>query len=121
MEAENIQNVRIDLQNLYSDGEGTIRFPQGEELEKLKAENPHYLEQGSLDITDPEEITELISVCQESSLADANGLCSSFDGEKDLFAYVTMKNGSQFRINIDLTKLTSRGKELFIGIPVVFQ
>ena len=118
METENIQNVRIDLQNLYSDGEGTIRFPQGEELEKLKAENPHYLEQGSLDITDPEEITELISVCQESSLADANGLCSSFDGEKDLFAYVTMKNGSQFRINIDLTKLTSRGKELFIGIPV---
>jgi len=31
-----------------------------------------------------------------------------------------MKNGSQIRSNLDLEKLTSRGKELFTGIPVAF-
>ena len=90
------------------------------ENEKLKEENPHYSEQGRLDITDSEEIAELIGACQESSLAENNGLCSSFNGDEDLFVYVTMKNGSQIRSNLDLEKLTSRGKELFTGIPVAF-
>ena len=67
-----------------------------------------------------EEIAELIGACQESSLAENNGLCSSFNGDEDLFVYVTMKNGSQIRSNLDLEKLTSRGKELFTGIPVAF-
>ena len=121
MTAKNIQSIRIDLQQLYIDEEGTVKLPQGEELEKLKAENPHYSEPGNLGITDPEEITELIGACQESSLADDNGLCSSFNGDEDLFVYVTMKNGSQFRVNMDLKKLTSQGKELFTGIPVFFE
>lgn len=121
MTAENIQNMRIDLQQLYIDEEGNIKLPQGDDLKKLKEENPHYSEQGNLGITDPEEIAELIGACQESSLADDNGLCSSFNGYEDLFAYVTMKDGSQFRVNMDQTKLTSQGKELFTGIPVVFE
>ena len=113
-------DIRIDLQSLYVGEEGAIRLPQGDELEKLKEENPHYSEQGRLDITDSEEIAELIGACQESSLAENNGLCSSFNGDEDLFVYVTMKNGSQIRSNLDLEKLTSRGKELFTGIPVAF-
>ncbi|MFR2254726.1 MAG: DUF6449 domain-containing protein [Clostridium sp.] len=120
MTAKNIQSTRIDLQSLYVGEEGAIRLPQGDELEKLKEENPHYSEQGRLDITDSEEIAELIGACQESSLAENNGLCSSFNGDEDLFVYVTMKNGSQIRSNLDLEKLTSRGKELFTGIPVAF-
>ena len=120
MTAKNIQSIRIDLQSLYVGEEGAIRLPQGDELEKLKEENPHYSEQGRLDITDSEEIAELIGACQESSLAENNGLCSSFNGDEDLFVYVTMKNGSQIRSNLDLEKLTSRGKELFTGIPVAF-
>ena len=74
----------------------------------------------SEEFTDSEEIAELIGACQESSLAENNGLCSSFNGDEDLFVYVTMKNGSQIRSNLDLEKLTSRGKELFTGIPVAF-
>ena len=120
MTAKNIQSIRIDLQSLYVGEEGAIRLPQGDELEKVKEENPNYSEQGRLDITDSEEIAELIGACQESSLAENNGLCSSFNGDEDLFVYVTMKNGSQIRSNLDLEKLTSRGKELFTGIPVAF-
>ena len=56
MTAKNIQSIRIDLQSLYVGEEGAIRLPQGDELEKLKEENPHYSEQGRLDITDSEEI-----------------------------------------------------------------
>ncbi len=121
MTAENIQNIRIDLQQLYIDEDGNIKLPQGDDLKKLKEENSHYSEPGNLVITDPEEITELIGACQESSLADDNGLCSNFNGDEDLFVYVTMKNGSQFRVNLDLEKLPSRGKELFTGIPVAFK
>ncbi len=121
MTAENIQNIRIDLQQLYIDEDENIKLPQGDDLKKLKEENPHYSEPGNLVITDPEEITELIGACKESSLADDNGLCSNFNGDEDLFVYVTMKNGSQFRVNLDLEKLTSRGKELFTGIPVAFK
>lgn len=121
MTAENIQSIRIDLQNLYTDEKGVIKLPQGYGLEKLKAENPHYSDQGDLYITDPAEIALLTGACQESSLAENNGLCSSFDGGDDLFVYVTMKNRSQFRVNLDLEKLTSAGKELFTGIPVVFK
>lgn len=54
MTAKNIQSIRIDLQSLYVGEEGAIRLPQGDELEKLKEENPHYSEQGRLDITDSE-------------------------------------------------------------------
>ena len=121
MTAENIQSIRIDLQNLYTDENGVVRLPQGDGLEKLKAENPHYSNQGHLYITDPADIALLTGACQESSLAENNGLCSSFDGGEDLFVYVTMKNRSQFRVNLDLEKLTSAGKELFTGIPVVFK
>ena len=66
MTAKNIQSIRIDLQSLYVGEEGAIRLPQGDELEKLKEENPHYSEQGRLDITDSEEIAELIGACQEA-------------------------------------------------------
>ncbi len=51
-DGKNIQSIRIDLQSLYVGEEGAIRLPQGDELEKLKEENPHYSEQGRLDITD---------------------------------------------------------------------
>ena len=102
MTAENIQSIRIDLQNLYTDEKGVVRLPQGDGLEKLKAENPHYYDQGHLYITDPADIALLTGACQESSLAENNGLCSSFDGGEDLFVYVTMKNRSQFRVNLDL-------------------
>ena len=87
---------------------------EGPEAETAAAAEP------SEEFTDSEEIAELIGACQESSLAENNGLCSSFNGDEDLFVYVTMKNGSQIRSNLDLEKLTSRGKELFTGIPVAF-
>ena len=52
MTAENIQSIRIDLQNLYTDEKGVIKLPQGDGLEKLKAENPYYSDQGHLYITE---------------------------------------------------------------------
>ncbi len=82
MTAENIQNIRIDLQNLYTDEKGVIKLPQGDGLEKLKAENPHYSDQGHLYITDPADIALLTGACQESSLAENNGLCRALTGKK---------------------------------------
>lgn len=114
--AGNVEEIRINVQNLIFGEDSYGELPQGEDLEKLQKVNPYYKDEGYVLITGQEDIARLMEAMMEEEYYIMDQFRQTTSGAA--YCEVKLEGGVTVSGLILKDRLTPDILKLFEGLPV---